>query len=111
MTRRQYWLYKIYIIGKIVYMILIYGHVTGCIFYALEMVLLNNQVFGEFALNPNNYYQGQLLAFTPIYMFEDLNRYTYAMYYIFSLISTIAFGDIIGKNYIEDVLSELYRDM
>lgn len=25
------------------------------------------------------------------------------MYYIFSLISTIAFGDIIGKNYIEDV--------
>jgi hypothetical protein len=37
-------------------------------------------------------------------MFEDLNRYVYAMYYIFSLISTIAFGDIIGKNYIEDVL-------
>ena len=50
-------------------MILIYGHVTGCIFYALEMVLLDNQVFGDFAQNPNNYYQGQLLAFTPIYMF------------------------------------------
>lgn len=25
------------------------------------------------------------------------------MYYIFALISTIAFGDIIGKNYVEDV--------
>lgn len=54
-------------------------------------------------------YVGQLLAFTPIYMFEDLNRYTYAMYYIFALISTIAFGDIIGKNYIEDVCLPLRR--
>jgi hypothetical protein len=85
--------------------------VTGCIFYALEMVLLDREVFGSFALNPNNYYQGQLLAFTPIYMFEDLNRYTYAMYYIFSLISTIAFGDIIGKNYVEDVSWRLSRAM
>ena len=45
------------------------------------------------------------MAFTPIYAFDNLTRYTYAMYYIVSLISTIAFGDIIGKNYIEDVLS------
>lgn len=26
------------------------------------------------------------------------------MYYSFALVSTIAFGDIIGKNYIEDVI-------
>lgn len=43
---------------------------------------------------------GNLLAYTPIYMFNDLNRYVYAMYYIFALISTIAFGDIVGKNYV-----------
>ena len=36
-------------------------------------------------------------------MFDGFNRYVYAMYYSFALISTIAFGDIIGKNYIEDV--------
>lgn len=58
LCRKNYWLYKISIVGKIVYMILLYGHVTGCIFYAIEMILLNNQYFGEFALNPNNYYQG-----------------------------------------------------
>jgi len=33
-------------------------------------------------------------------MFQDLSRYVYAMYFSFSLVSTIAFGDIIGKNYI-----------
>jgi hypothetical protein len=34
-ARKNYWLYKISIVAKIVYMILIYGHVTGCIFYAI----------------------------------------------------------------------------
>jgi hypothetical protein len=43
---------------------------------------------------------GTLLAYTPILMFENLNRYAYAMYYSYALVSTIAFGDIIGKNYI-----------
>jgi uncharacterized protein YgiB involved in biofilm formation len=33
------------------------------------------------------------------------------MYYSFALVSTIAFGDIIGKNYIEDVLSFLSVDL
>lgn len=110
LVKRRYWLYKIYIIAKIVYWMLIFGHVSGCIFYALEMYLLNNQMFGAYELNPLNYYQGrksfyigQLLAYTPIYMFENLNRYIYAIYFTFALISTIAFGDIIGKNYIEDV--------
>lgn len=46
---------------------------------------------------------GLLLAYTPINMFQDMTRYVYAMYFIVALISTIAFGDIIGKNYIEDV--------
>jgi len=32
-----------------------------------------------------------------------LNRYVYAIYFTYALISTIAFGDIIGKNYVEDV--------
>lgn len=41
-ARKNYWLYKISIVGKIIYMMVLYGHITGCIFYALEMVLLNN---------------------------------------------------------------------
>lgn len=36
-------------------------------------------------------------------MFDGVNRYVYAMYYSFALVSTIAFGDIVGKNYFEDV--------
>jgi len=42
MVKSNYWVYKIYIILKIVYWIIVFGHVTGCIFYALEMYLLNN---------------------------------------------------------------------
>lgn len=34
-ARKNYWLYKISIVAKIVYMMLIYGHVMGCIFYAI----------------------------------------------------------------------------
>jgi hypothetical protein len=34
-ARKNYWLYKISIVVKIIYMMLLYGHVTGCIFYAL----------------------------------------------------------------------------
>ena len=44
-------------------------------------------------------------------MFDGFNRYVYAMYYSFALISTIAFGDIIGKNYIEDVFMGIFRLM
>jgi len=36
-------------------------------------------------------------------MFDGFNRYVYAMYFSFALVSTIAFGDIVGKNYFEDV--------
>jgi hypothetical protein len=34
-ARKNYWLYKISIVVKIVYMMVLYGHITGCIFYAL----------------------------------------------------------------------------
>jgi hypothetical protein len=34
-SRKNYWLYKISIVAKLVYMIIIYCHVTGCIFYAI----------------------------------------------------------------------------
>ena len=52
---------------------------------------------------PNNIDSGQIIAYTPVLSFNDLNRYVYAIYYSYSLVSTIAFADIIGKNYIEDV--------
>ncbi len=49
---------------------------------------------------PNNIDSGQIIAYTPVLSFNDLNRYVYAIYYSYSLVSTIAFADIIGKNYI-----------
>lgn len=39
-----------------------------------------------------------LLAFTPIEMLDDAGRYLYGLYFMVSLITTIAYGDIIGKN-------------
>ena len=35
LVRRKYWLYKVYIIFKILYWIIMYGHLIGCIFYAI----------------------------------------------------------------------------
>jgi hypothetical protein len=111
LVRRNYWVYKCYILIKLIYWIIMYSHFIGCIFYAIDIYLIKNEAFGPFALNNPYYYQGTLLAYTPIYMFDDLNRYIYAMYYSFALVSTIAFGDIIGKNYYEDVCLQIYRSM
>ena len=47
------------------------------------------------------YYQMNLLAFTPIEMLDDGGRYLYGLYFMVSLITTIAYGDIIGKNAFE----------
>lgn len=44
------------------------------------------------------YYQGALLCYSPIYSLNEINRYIYAMYYIVSLLATVAYGDIIPKN-------------
>ena len=44
-------------------------------------------------------------------MFGFTGRYIYCTYYSFALISTIAFGDIIGKNYIEDVSESLNKEL
>lgn len=41
-VKSNYWIYKIYIIVKIVYWIIVFSHVSGCIFYAIEMILMNN---------------------------------------------------------------------
>lgn len=49
MVRRIYWVYKIYIIVKIVYWIILYGHVIGCIFYAIDIYLIDQEYFGPFA--------------------------------------------------------------
>lgn len=59
MVRRHYWVYKIYIILKIMYCIIMYAHIIGCIFYVIDINLLNNQSFGPYALNPLNYYHGK----------------------------------------------------
>lgn len=40
LVKRNYWFYKIYIVAKIIYLILLYGQVAGCIFYAIEAILL-----------------------------------------------------------------------
>lgn len=44
-----------------------------------------------------------MLCFTPIEALDDGGRYLYGLYFLVSLISTIAYGDIVGKNPIEEV--------
>ena len=44
-----------------------------------------------------------LLAYTPIEQLGNYGRYLYGLYFMVSLITTIAYGDIIGKNPYEEV--------
>lgn len=45
-----------------------------------------------------------MLCFTPIEALNDWGRYLYGLYFLVSLISTIAYGDIVGKNPFEEVI-------
>ena len=54
------------------------------------------------------YYQMNMLCFTPIEQLDDWGRYLYGFYFLVSLITTIAFGDIIGKNPMEEVQRSLF---
>lgn len=38
----------------------------------------------------------------PIYMLSEFDKYIYAYYFSSGLVSTIAYGDVVGKNWIED---------
>lgn len=96
-------LFKLYTVLKIFYMIAVVGHVLGCIFYAIDNTLIKAEYYGTIQQNPTMYYQGTLLCYSPIYSLSQINRYLYAMYYIFSLLATVAYGDIIPKNPFENV--------
>lgn len=96
-------LFKLYTVAKIFYMIAVVGHVLGCIFYAIDNTLIKQEYYGNIAENPSMYYQGQLLCYSPIYSLSEINRYLYCMYYIVSLLATVAYGDIIPKNPFENV--------
>lgn len=102
-VRSNYHLFQFYTLAKITYMMLVVGHVLGCIFYAIDNTLIKAEFYGSIEENPSLYYQGQLLCYTPIYSLSEPNRYLYAMYYIFSLLATVAYGDIISKNPFENV--------
>lgn len=39
-----------------------------------------------------------ILPYTPIEQLGDWGRYIHGLYFMSSLISTIAYGDIVGKN-------------
>lgn len=101
--------FKTYVIMKIIYWVLLVGHLLGCIFYAVDNYLIEEEYFGPVSQNPNLYYQGSLHVYTSIYALSEQERYVYAIYYSFSLLSTVAFGDIIGHNYLEDVTIILFR--
>lgn len=51
-------LLKAYIVIKIIYWMLIIGHISACFFYLLDILLIQNQTFGPFQQNPATYYQG-----------------------------------------------------
>ena len=36
MVKSRYWLYKTYLVVKIMYLVFMLGHLTGCIFYAID---------------------------------------------------------------------------
>lgn len=91
-------LFKVYTGFKIFYMIVVVGHALGCIFYAIDNTLIKAEYYGTIQQNPTMYYQGTLLCYSPIYSLNEINRYIYAMYYIVSLLATVAYGDIIPKN-------------
>ena len=40
-------LYKLYVLLKIIYMMAVVGHVTGCIFYAIDESLIKAQYYGS----------------------------------------------------------------
>lgn len=62
LVKRTYWLYKVYIVTKIIYLMLLYAQVAGCIFYAIEIILLEMEYFGSFSENPLNYYHGNTIT-------------------------------------------------
>ena len=49
LTRRNYWIYKLYILVKITYWIIMYAHFIGCIFYGIDEYLISTEHFGPFA--------------------------------------------------------------
>ena len=100
MVKKHGTLLKVYVVLKISYWVILFGHILGCIFYALDNYLIQTEYFGPLALNPNLYYMGSEHCFTSLYALSEEERYIYAIYYSYALVSTIAFGDIIGHNYI-----------
>ena len=56
-----------------------------------------------YSISNSVYYQMNMLCFTPIEQLGDWGRYLYGLYFMSSLITTIAFGDIVGKNPYEGV--------
>jgi len=54
--------------------------------------------YGSPAVGNQNYYQMNMLCYTPIEQLDDAGRYLYGLYFMVSLITTIAYGDIVGKN-------------
>lgn len=46
---------------------MVVGQVLGCIFYAIDITLIDEERFEAYIENPSSYYQGSLTAFTPIY--------------------------------------------
>ncbi len=59
--------FRLFTILKIIYFIVLIGHITGCIFYLIDNTLIEKQYFGSLAENPDLYYQGNLHVFSPIY--------------------------------------------
>ena len=90
---------------------MLFSHMIACLYYVVDAYLIRVEYFGPISLNPNLYYQGDLVCYTPIWELTEANRYNYAFYYSISLLSTIAYGDIVPKNYIENVLMRLYRQL
>ena len=102
-------LYQIYILARIVYMLAVASHVFGCLFYLIDESLIQRQYYSALEDNPGLYYQGSRTCFSPIQFLPEIQRYIYAMYWAASLLSTVAYGDIIPANPFENVCQPLHN--
>ena len=67
LVKKNNFAFKLYVVLKIVYWIILSSDILGCLFYALDYYLIKTQYFGFLGDNAFMYYQARVKAYSPIY--------------------------------------------
>ncbi len=93
----------VYRLTLLLFIILYLSHLLAAIFYYIDQYLIEKQYFGDPSVHPQGknahiqvYYQFNSGSFTPIEMLSEMERYIMAFYFANGLVSTEAYGDIVG---------------